>query len=200
MPQEVIEQAEAKEEAKTEQAETKQDKQATEVKGEVKGDLKYSDDDLDRLINRAIAKERKRSEDKIAEEKKKLSEAQKLEKMNDDEKTKYELENLRKEKAELQAKIDFDEQKKIARATLSDANILISDDLLDMIVSGDADKTKASVDAFKKCYLDAVNDGVANALKRNAPFAEKSKKAGESAGAKAAKRHNAQYEIKPKEE
>lgn len=191
MPNEVVE-TEVQDNQEAKPIETADAKPIKEVVP--KADLKYSDDDLDRLINRAIAKERKRSDEKLAEEKKKLSEAQKLEKMNEDEKTKYELESLRKERAELQAKIDFDEQKKIARATLADANITISDDLLDMIVSGDADKTKASVDAFKKCYQDAVNDGITNALKRNPPKAEPSKKGGESAGALAAKRHNAKYE------
>lgn len=160
-----------------------------------KPELKYSDDDVDRIINQAIAKERKRNEDKLAQEKKKLSEAQKLEKMNDDEKTKYELENLRKEKAELQAKIDFDEQKKIARATLAEANINIPDELLDMIVSEDADKTKTSVDAFKAQWQSALNKGIEDALKRNPPKAEPKAKGGKSAGELAADRHNAKYQI-----
>lgn len=188
------EEATAPETTESKEQEVKEAPKEKEPKTEQKPAPKYTDEDLDNLISRAIAKERKRSEEKLAQEKKKLSEAQKLEKMNEDEKTKYELESLRKEKAELQAKIDFDEQKKIARKTLAEADISIPDDLLDMIVSGDADKTKASVDAFKTSYQKAVNKGIEDALKRNPPKAEPTQKGGKSAGALAAEKHNAKYQ------
>lgn len=186
MPKEIAE-AQDQQEAKA------AEKGGAEPKKETpKAEPKYTDEDLDNLINRAIAKERKKAD----EEKKKITEAQKLEKMNEDEKRKYELETLQKENAKLQATLDFNEQKKIARATLSEANINIKDELLDMIVSSDADKTKASVDAFKTCFQDAVNAGIQAELKREVPKAEPAKKGGKSAGALYAEKHNAKYKQK----
>ena len=173
------------------QQEQPQEEQPTEAKpeeadkAEKKAKPKYTDEDVDSIVNRAIARERQRAD----EEKKKLTEAQKLEKMNEDEKARYELEKLKEDNKKLQATLDFNEQKRIARAQLNDAGITVSDDLLEMFVSTDADKTKAAVDGFQKLFRDELNKGIQDALKRTPPKAEP-KDGGTSEGAAYAKKYN----------
>lgn len=150
---------------------------------------KYTDEDVKAIVDRTVARERQRAEEMLAEETTKLTEAQKLEKMNEQEKARYELEKLKEDNKKLQATLDFNEQKRIARAQLNDAGITVSDDLLEMFVSTDADKTKAAVDGFQKLYRDELNKGIQDALKRTPPKAEP-KDGGTSEGAAYAKKYN----------
>ena len=58
---------------------------------------------------------------------------------------------------------------KQARSMLSEKGINISDDLLVMLVSTDADKTKSSVDSFITLFQSAVKTAVTEALKGGTP-------------------------------
>ena len=58
---------------------------------------------------------------------------------------------------------------KTARKMLSDEGVSVSDDVLSMIVSTDAEKTKAAVDAFAKAFNEAVEAAVKEKLKGNPP-------------------------------
>jgi len=61
------------------------------------------------------------------------------------------------------------EMTKTARTMLADKEINVSDDLLSMLVSEDADKTKSTIDSFVGLFQAAVKRAVANALKGNIP-------------------------------
>ena len=129
-----------------------------------KPEPKYTDEDLDRIIGDRLARWQK-------EQDKKISEAEKLAKMDAQEKAEYEKKQLEKELQALKDKETLSEMSKQARKMLSESNINISDDLLAVLVSTDAEATKNAVEAFKVMYSDAVKKGIAEALKGEPPKA-----------------------------
>ncbi len=136
--------------------------QQTEKQAEPKAELKYSEEDIDRIINQKFAKWKKAEETRI-------NEAEKLAKMNAQQKAEYESEKLKEELNILRAEKVKAELTAQARRMLSESDITINDELLNIIVSGDAETTKNSVENFSKLYKEALQQGIANALKGNAP-------------------------------
>lgn len=123
---------------------------------------KYSDADLDEIINRKFAKWQK-------DQQKKVDEAAKLAEMNAAEKEKYEKEKLESELNEYKRKDSIAKMTKTARGMLVESNISVSDDLLAMFVSTDAEQTKAAVEAFADSFSKAVERAVKERLKGEAP-------------------------------
>lgn len=140
----------------TEPGKTLDDKKPGATAEPKKDEPKYTDADLDRIINRTIAKERAAQEKKVAE-------AQKLAEMNAQEKAEYSLKQEQEAHAETQKKLDALERKdalaemsKTARKMLSDEGINIPDELLSFIVTTDAEETKTAVSGFSKLFKAAV--------------------------------------------
>lgn len=126
---------------------------------------KYTDEDVDRMFERKFAEWQKRQE----KEQKKKDEAERLKNMNAQQKSEYEKEQLEKRLNELIRKDTLSEMSKTARSMLSDKGINVSDTLLDMMVSEDADATKSAVDSFIVAFQDAVKSAVKDALKGETP-------------------------------
>ena len=137
-------------------------KEAEGKENEPKPEKKYSDDDVDKILNKKFAEWEKKKQ-------KEVDEAKKLADMNAKEKAEYERDKLQKELDELKKKDSLSEMTKTARKMLSDEGVSVSDDVLSMIVSTDAEKTKAAVDAFAKAFNDAVEAAVKEKLKGNPP-------------------------------
>lgn len=161
-----------------------------EGKAEDKADekeLKYSDDDLDRIIARTIAKERARADKEIQKKEAEVSEAEKLKNMTELEKAQYEAKKYLEENETLKAERSLNEQKDIARKELSEAGITFGDELLDMFISPDAEKTKEALAAIKELWPKEVNKAVQAQLKRKAPDADSTHSDAPSFGASYAK-------------
>lgn len=123
---------------------------------------KYTDEDVNRIIDRKFAEwEKKQSKAK--------SEAEKLAGMNAEQKEKYENEQLKKQVEELLRKDALGKMATVARGMLGEKNISVSDDLIEMLISDDAEKTKSSVDSFINAFQAAVEKAVKDALKGNPP-------------------------------
>ena len=99
----------------------------------------------------------------------KLSEAEKLAKMTNEEKAAYRMSQLEKELDDFKKKDTIAEMSKTARKMLSEEEINIPDELLAHLVSTDAEDTKNTVQAFAKLFKDAVQDAVKDKLKGNPP-------------------------------
>lgn len=99
----------------------------------------------------------------------KLSEAEKLAKMTNEEKTAYRMSQMEKELNAFKEKDTLAEMSKTARKMLSEEDINIPDELLSHLVSTDAEDTKNTVQAFAKLFKDAVQDAVKDKLKGNPP-------------------------------
>lgn len=127
-----------------------------------KDDKKYSDKDLDEIINKKFAKWQKDQE-------KAVSEAKKLEKMNAEEKARYERDKLQKELDSYKKKDAIAAMSKEARKMLSEQNISIDDNLLSFMVTDDAEATKKAIGDFAKAFSEAVENAVKERLKGNTP-------------------------------
>lgn len=123
---------------------------------------KYSDADVDEIINKKFAKWQKEQEQKI-------SEAEKLAGMNAQEKAEHERDKLQKELDELKHANTIAEMEKTARTMLRDDGVNVPDEVISSLIAEDADNTKTKVEAFSKAFKEAVQDAVKEALKGKAP-------------------------------
>ena len=127
-----------------------------------KPELKYTDEDVDKLFNKKFAEWEKKKQ-------KEIDEAKKLAEMNAQERAEHERDELQKKLDALEKKDTLSEMTKTARKMLSDEGVSVPDEVLAMIVDTDAEKTKAAVDAFGKAFKDAVESAVKEKLKGNPP-------------------------------
>lgn len=129
---------------------------------ETKAEPKYNDADLDRIIGQKFAEWEKKKQ-------KAVDEAKKLAEMNAQQKAEYERDEMRKELDEYKRKDALAEMSKAARKMLSDANITVPDELLSMMVTTDAQQTKAAIDGFAKLFKDSVENAVKERLRGETP-------------------------------
>ena len=99
----------------------------------------------------------------------KLSEAEKLAKMTNEEKAAYRMSQMEKELNAFKEKDTLVEMSKTARKMLSEEDITIPDELLAHLVSTDAEDTKNTVQAFAKLFKDAVQEAIKTKYKGNPP-------------------------------
>lgn len=123
---------------------------------------KYTDDDVDRIINRKFAEWEKKQE-------KKTSEAERFGKMTAEEKAAERMKALEEKIAGYERDAARSEMMKQARNILDGENIHVSDELISNLVAEDAESTKASVESFVKLFRDSVDVAVKNAVKREPP-------------------------------
>lgn len=123
---------------------------------------KYSDEELDAILDRKFAKWKKDDE-------KKASEAERLGKLSAEEKAAEKLKNLEDRIHEYEQRELRADMTKQARAILQDANIHVSDDLIANLIAEDAEATKASVDSFVSLFNTAVENAVKAKLKSEPP-------------------------------
>lgn len=123
---------------------------------------KYSDDDLDKILGNRFSRWQK-------EQQKAVDEAKKLAEMDATQKAEYERDQLKKELEDLKRKDSISEMTKTARKMLSDKNIAVSDELLAMMVTTDAEETKKAIDGFTKAFTDAVENAVKERLRGTPP-------------------------------
>lgn len=110
-----------------------------------KPELKYSDEDVDRIVNKKFAKWK-------AEEAAKADEAEKLKGMNGQQKKDYELEQANKAKEAAAAELARYKMRDQARSMLSEAGVSITDDDLEHIVTPEAESTTSNVDWLKDLH------------------------------------------------
>ena len=129
------------------------------------GVKKYTDEEVDALIERKFAEWQKKHEKQQA----KQDEAERLKNMSDQERKDHEMEELRKQVSALQKKETMSKMSTTARTMLAAKGITVGDDLVGMLISEDADATKSAVDSFITAFQDAVSKAVKDALKGETP-------------------------------
>ena len=110
---------------------------------------KYTDEDVDKIVAKKLAKWTEKANAEKAE-------AEKLAKMNADEKTKYELEQLRKENEELKSARDRAELTRSAAAIMKESGLEATADALALVVGSDAETTKANIDKLNTYVQSAL--------------------------------------------
>ncbi len=131
-------------------------------KSEPEDKPKYTDKDVDEILNKKFAKWQEKQD-------KAVSEAKKLAAMNATQKAEYERDQLQKQLDEYKRKDSLAEMTKTARSMLSESGISVSDGVLAMLVNTDAEQTKSAVDGFAKAFKDAVEEAVKERLKGRTP-------------------------------
>lgn len=129
-------------------------------KGENKA--KYTDGDLDKIIEKKLAEAKKKHE-------KAVDEAKKLAEMNAQQKAEYERDELQKELDSYRKESNLTSMTKVAREMLNAEDISLPDNLLSLIVSDSADSTKKTVDSFISTFKKAVESQVKKAVGGQAP-------------------------------
>lgn len=122
----------------------------------------YTNEDVDKLINRKFAEWQ-------AKKDKEINEAQKLAEMNEQQKAEYKLDKLQKELDEYKNRETLSEMAKTARSILSEQNINIPDELVSVLVTTDADTTSENVKAFAKAFQSAVSQAVDSKISHREP-------------------------------
>ncbi|MCI6659526.1 MAG: DUF4355 domain-containing protein, partial [Peptoniphilaceae bacterium] len=123
---------------------------------------KYSDEDLDRIINAKVAKLMEKQE-------KKISEAKKLAEMDAQQKAEYERDQFKAQIEELLREKNRGEMMTTARAMLAEKEVHLGDDLLGMLVTEEAESTKQNAESFLTLFSAAVEDAVKDKLRRKTP-------------------------------
>ncbi len=123
---------------------------------------KYTEEDLNRLIDEKL----KSFEEK---QKGKSDEAARLAQMNAQERAEYERDKLQKQVDELLKEKSMGEMQSTAREMLSAESINAPDEIVKLLVTADADGTKKAVNAFVSLFKSSVKNAVAEALKGNPP-------------------------------
>ena len=122
-----------------------------EDKDDDKDKPKYTDADLDKIINQKFSQWQKRQE-------KAVDEAKKLEKMSADEKNAKKLSELQARLDEMEKKDAQSKMAASARKLLQDESIVVDDVIVSALIRDDAEQTKAAVDAFIKSFKSAVQN------------------------------------------
>lgn len=112
---------------------------------------KYTDADVNVLIDRKFAKWQKKKEAEV-------SEAVKNARIDEVEKAKAVHEKLKQQLNDLTRQNSVYEMMKMARGMLAANDISVSDELLSIIVTEDVDKTKTAVDSFSTLFTAAVEE------------------------------------------
>ena len=124
--------------------------------------VKYTDADVDRIINKKFAEWEKKQQ-------KAVDEATKLAGMNAQQKAEHERDKLQKELDDYKRRDSLAEMTKTARKMLSDEGINADDELLAIMVTTDAEQTKSAIDSFSKMFKSAVEAAVKEQIKGNTP-------------------------------
>lgn len=165
------------------QQQTQQQTQSTDPKNtqttqstqtSANSEKKYTDDEVNALIDKKFAEWQKKKDAEI-------SEAEKLAKMNEQQKAQYQSEQLQKRLDSLLEKDALNEMTKTARKMLSESGVSVDDELLSVMVSTDAEATKKAVDSFAASFKKAVEKAVTEKVKGTTP------KGGKSGGTKMTK-------------
>ncbi len=127
-----------------------------EKAGGAQGKL-YTDEDVDKLINRKFA-EWQAKKDKEAD-------------MNAQQRAEYQRDQLQKELDEYKRREKLAEMGKTARSMLAEQDIEVPDELVASLVTEDAETTAANVKAFAKAFTTAVQKAVEGKIAHTEPKA-----------------------------
>lgn len=127
-----------------------------------RNEKKYSDADLDKIIENKFAKWQK-------QQAKAVDEAKKLANMTAQERVEHERDKLKAELDALKKANAVAEMEKTARGILQNDGVNIPDVIISSLVAEDAEATSANVKAFSKAFKAAVQAEVKSQLSHKSP-------------------------------
>lgn len=130
--------------------------------GAPKAEPKYTDDDVNKILDKKFAEWQKKQE-------KKVSEAERLSKMTAEEKANERIKQLEERLAAADREKAVAAMSRQARAILAEKNINVNDELLANLVADDAEATKANCENFISLFAAAVEKAVKERVKGDTP-------------------------------
>lgn len=128
----------------------------------------FTQEDLDRVLQDRLAKEQERFEKKLSEKiKAERDDWERQARLSEDEKAKELLEKQQKEFAERERNVTVRENRASAIEKFAELELPIG--LVDFVVDTDIEQQSKKTEALKEAYNKAVEQGIANKLKGNAP-------------------------------
>ncbi|MGZ9466100.1 DUF4355 domain-containing protein [Staphylococcus epidermidis] len=122
----------------------------------------FSQEEVSQMIKDRLTRERRKSDERIKEA---IEEAEKLAKMNKDQKNQYELEKLLKENEELKVEKALSQMKNETRSMLNESGLENFDQqIINIIVNTDAETTKKNVESYTNLLNQMVKINVEKAL------------------------------------
>ena len=143
------------------------EEQPNEPGADPKAQPKYTDEDVDRLINKKFAEWQKQQDKNKAKD----AEAARLAQMTESEKANERIRQLEEKLAAADREKAVTAMAKQARAMLQDKGLNVGDELLANLIAEDAEGTKAAVENFITLFNAAKDQAVKDALKGAAPKA-----------------------------
>ncbi|MFQ3905485.1 DUF4355 domain-containing protein [Staphylococcus sp. Mo2-7] len=126
------------------------------------GEKTFTQEEVDQILKERLAREKKNKEDAVKE-------AEKLAKMNKDQKAEYEREQMQKELDAYKAKEARNEMKQTAKDMLKEKDIGADDELLEIVTADTADQTSENVKAFTDVLNRMVKEQVQAKLTQGTP-------------------------------
>lgn len=127
-------------------------------------DKLYTQADVDNMLKDWFSKWSK-------EQSTQIDEAQKLAQLDAKGKAEYQRDKLQKELDQLKAENELNKITSTARNILKEKNVPASDEILSVLVTTDAEKTKQALEVYAKAFNDAVEATVKERLKGTPPKA-----------------------------
>jgi hypothetical protein len=129
----------------------------------------FTQAELDEIIGKRLAKERAKHEEEL---KNKVTEAERLAKLSEDERTKEEIRIAKEELATMQnefnkVKADFEQQQMLAQVQkeLGEKNLPIT--MAQSLIGADAETTKANIEKFEVDWKASLQDAIQREIKVN---------------------------------
>lgn len=133
-----------------------------EGKDDQQGEKTFTQEEVDQILKDRVAREKRKADEKAKE-------AEKLAKMNKDQKAEYEREQMQKELDAYKAKEARNEMKQTAKDMLKEKDIGADDDLLEIVTADTADQTSENVKAFTDVLNRMVKEQVQAKLTQGTP-------------------------------
>jgi hypothetical protein len=130
---------------------------------------KYTDADVDAIINKKFASWQEKQDKAIAEAVAKVEEANRLAQMNDKEKADHERKQMEDELASLKAEKAHHTMMSQARQMLKADGLTIPDEIVSVLVTDTAEGTSEAVKAFSGMFQKAVENAVREKLAGSEP-------------------------------
>ncbi|MDU0479920.1 DUF4355 domain-containing protein [Staphylococcus chromogenes] len=148
--------------------EEQQDQQQQQTEGENNEpkEKTFTQAELDDIVEKRVAREKKKAEQKAKDA---AAEAEKLAKMNREQKADYEREKLEKELERYRKQEARLNMKNEAKKLFKESNVDSSDELLELVTADTFDQTQENVEAFTTILNDMVETAVKDRLYSGSP-------------------------------
>ena len=130
---------------------------------------KYTDADVDAIINKKFASWQEKQDKAIAEAVAKVEEANRLAQMNDKEKADHERKQMEDELAMLKAEKAHNGMMAQARQMFKADGLTIPDEIVSVLVTDEAESTREAVKAFSGLFQKAVQEEVKRQIAGSEP-------------------------------